>query len=52
MGFMAWQVKTPLLRFIENFGLSADMAGALIMGLSSSMVMVLGVLLWSFLSSK
>ncbi len=52
LGAFAWLVRAPVLQFIENFGLSADAAGALIMGLSGSTVMVVGVLLWSFMSSS
>jgi len=52
LGFLAWTIKNPVLVFIERLGLSPDAAGALIMGLVSSSVMVVGVLVWSFLSTN
>jgi hypothetical protein len=52
LGFFAWLVRTPVLSFIENFGLDADMAGALITGFAGSLVMLVGVILWSYLSSS
>lgn len=51
LGFFAWLVRVPVLRFIENFGISADLAGALIAGLAGSVLMLVGVILWSYLSS-
>ena len=50
-GFFAWLVRAPVISAIENFGLSADMAGALITGFAGSLVMLVGVILWSYLSS-
>jgi len=41
-----------VIAFFENFGLSADLAGALITGLAGSMMMLVGVILWSYLSSS
>ncbi|HZW85612.1 MAG TPA: hypothetical protein VFE91_06925 [Nitrososphaerales archaeon] len=52
LGFFAWLVRAPVISFIENFGLSADMAGALITGFAGSLVMLVGVILWSYLSSN
>jgi len=52
LGSLAWLVKTPVLQFVQNFGLSSDAAGALIAGLIGSSVMVIGVLAWSFMSSN
>ena len=52
IGIAAWVMKTPFLQFMENIGLSADTADALLAGLFGSVVMVLTVLLWSFLSSS
>ncbi|HEV2225535.1 MAG TPA: hypothetical protein VGR56_01875 [Nitrososphaerales archaeon] len=52
LGSLAWMVKTPVLQFVQNMGLSADAAGALIAGLIGSSVMVIAVLAWSFLSSS
>jgi hypothetical protein len=52
LGFFAWLVRGPVIQFIQNFGLSADAASALITGLAGSIVMLTGVVLWSFLSSN
>jgi hypothetical protein len=52
LGFFAWLVRAPLLSAIENFGLSQDAAGALITGFAGSLVMLVGVILWSYLSSS
>lgn len=51
LGLFAWLVRIPTLQFIENLGLSANTAEALIAGLFGSGVMVIAVLVWSFLSS-
>ena len=50
LGFFAWLVRTPVISWIMTLGISADVAGALITGLASSIIMLVGVLLWSFLS--
>ena len=52
LGIFAWIVRVPLLQFIESIGLGANTAEALIAGLFGSSVMLVGVLLWSFLSSS
>jgi hypothetical protein len=52
LGFFAWLVRAPVIAFFENFGISADLAGALITGLAGSMMMLVGVILWSYLSSS
>ena len=52
LGFFAWIVRAPVISFIENFGLSSDMAGALITGFAGSLVMLVGVIMWSYLSSS
>jgi len=52
LGFFAWLVRAPLLSAIESFGLSSDAAGALITGFAGSLVMLVGVILWSYLSSS
>jgi hypothetical protein len=41
-----------VIAFIQNFGLSADAASALITGFAGSLVMLVGVILWSYLSSN
>lgn len=51
LGAFAWLVKTPLIQFVENLGLSADLTQGIMAGLFGSTVMVLAVLVWSFLSS-
>jgi len=51
-GEVAWFMKTPVVQAIENLGLSADATQALMAGLFGSVVMVLSVLVWSFLSSS
>jgi len=50
LGFFAWLVRSPVIGWIMTLGISADVAGALITGLASSIIMLVGVLLWSFLS--
>lgn len=51
LGAFAWMVKGPVVSFIESVGLNSASAEGLIAGLFGSSVMVLGVLIWSFLSS-
>jgi hypothetical protein len=51
-GEVAWYMKTPVLQTIENLGISADASQALLAGFFGSVVMVLAVLAWSFLSSS
>lgn len=50
LGFVAWLVRSPIINGIMNLGISSDIAGAMITGFASSIVMLVGVLLWSFLS--
>jgi hypothetical protein len=52
LGFFAWLVRLPVMNFFENIGLSADAAGALITGFAGSLVMLVGVIMWSYLSSS
>jgi len=52
LGAFAWMVKTPVLSFVQSIGLSSDASQALIAGFFGSVVMVLSVLAWSFLSSS
>ncbi|HMD78629.1 MAG TPA: hypothetical protein VKF39_01445 [Nitrososphaerales archaeon] len=52
LGFFAWLVRQPVIQFFENFGLSADAASALIAGFAGSVMMLVGVFLWSYLSSS
>ena len=50
LGFFAWLVRVPVVNFIMTLGISAEVAGALITGLASSIIMLVGVMLWSYLS--
>ena len=50
LGFFAWLVRTPVTSWIMTLGISSDVAGAMITGFASSIMMLVGVLLWSFLS--
>ena len=52
LGFFAWLVRTPVIGWIMTLGISADVAGAMITGFASSIIMLVGVLLWSFLSRQ
>jgi hypothetical protein len=52
LGFFAWLVRVPVINWIESIGLSADVAGALITGLAGSIMMLVGVILWSYLSNS
>lgn len=52
LGFFAWLVRAPVISAIQNLGVSADVAGALITGLAGSIVMLVGVILWSYLSGS
>jgi hypothetical protein len=52
LGFFAWLVRAPVISWIESIGVSADVAGALITGLAGSIVMLVGVILWSYLSNN
>ena len=52
LGFFAWLVRVPVVNWVMTLGISADVAGALITGLASSIVMLVGVMLWSFLSKQ
>ncbi len=52
LGFFAWLVRVPVINALQNFGLSSDAAGALITGFAGSLVMLVGVIMWSYLSSS
>ena len=52
LGFFAWLVRAPVINWVTHLGVSADVAGALITGLAGSVVMLVGVTLWSYLSSS
>ena len=52
LGFFAWLVRDPVINALEHIGLSSDAAGALITGFAGSLVMLVGVIMWSYLSSS
>jgi hypothetical protein len=52
LGFFAWLVRAPVINFIMSLGVSQEVAGALITGLAGSVMMLVGVILWSYLSSS
>lgn len=52
LGFFAWLVRAPIITWVMTLGISSDVAGAMITGLASSIVMLVGVMLWSFLSRQ
>jgi hypothetical protein len=52
LGFFAWLVRVPVIGWISTLGVSSDVAGAMVTGLASSIVMLVGVMLWSFLSRQ
>ena len=52
LGFFAWLVRAPVIQFIMSLGLTEEVAGALITGLAGSIMMLVGVILWSYLSSS
>ena len=52
LGFFAWLVRIPVINALENIGFSSDAAGALITCFAGSLVMLVGVIMWSYLSSS
>jgi hypothetical protein len=52
LGFFAWLVRAPVVSWVMTLGISSDVAGAMITGLASSIVMLVGVMLWSFRSRQ
>ena len=52
LGFVAWLVAPSVINSFQGLGLSSDIAGAFLTGLGGSMVMLVGVLLCGYLSSK
>ncbi len=52
LGFFAWFASPSVIAWIETLGFSAEIAGALITGLAGSIMMLVGVFLWSYLSSS
>jgi hypothetical protein len=52
LGFFAWVVRAPVISWIMTLGFSAEVAGAMITGFAGSIVMLVGVVLWSYLSTN
>lgn len=52
LGFFAWLVRAPVMNFVTSLGFNSDAASALITGFAGSIVMLVGVILWSYLSSS
>ncbi len=52
LGFFAWIVRKPILNFVVTLGFSEELAGALITGFAGSIVMLVGVILWSYLAQS
>jgi len=51
LGFFAWLVHVPVINWVMTLGFSADIASAMITGFAGSLVMLVGVILWSYASS-
>jgi len=51
LGFFAWLVRVPVINWITTLGFSEELAGAMITGFAGSVMMLVGVILWSYLSS-
>jgi hypothetical protein len=52
LGFSAWVVRAPVISWIMTLGFSAEVAGAMITGFAGSILMLVGVVLWSYLSTN
>ncbi len=52
LGFFAWAFRVPVISWIMTLGLSEEVAGAMITGFAGSIVMLVGVILWSYLSTN
>jgi hypothetical protein len=52
LGFFAWLVRAPVINWIMTLGISEEVAGAVITGFAGSTVMLVGVILWSYLTYK
>ena len=52
LGFFAWLVRAPVINWIASLGFSEEVAGALITGFAGSLMMLVGVILWSYLSNS
>jgi hypothetical protein len=52
IGVLAWFSRAPFELFLENIGFTEGLSQAMIAGLFGSIVMVLAVVFWAFLSSS
>jgi hypothetical protein len=52
LGFFAWLVRAPVISWITSLGFSEEVAGAMITGFAGSLMMLVGVILWSYLSGS
>lgn len=52
LGFFAWVVRVPVINWVTTLGVSEELAGSMITGFAGSVVMLVGVILWSYLSAK
>jgi hypothetical protein len=52
VGFLAWLDRASMLKIIMTLGLTSRVSEALLATFFGSTVMVLGAVIWSFLSSK
>jgi len=52
LGFFAWLIGPQVIGSFQGIGLSSDVAGGLVTGLAGSMFMLVGVMLWGYLSNK
>jgi hypothetical protein len=50
IGIIAWFSRAPFVLFFENFGLTEQLSQAMIAGFFGSIVMVLAVVFWAFIS--
>jgi len=52
LGLLVWMIRGPVVNWVVNLGISSDLAGAMITGFASSVAMLVGVLVWSFMSGE
>lgn len=47
LGFLAWLLRSSVVRFVADIGLNQDVTGAILAGLAGGFLMVVSVLVWS-----
>ena len=52
LGFFAWVVRAPVINWVMTLGFSSEVAGGVITGFAGSLMMLVGVILWSYLSQN